>query len=151
MPRSIDIILRNEIVDKVKPGENAIFTGMLTVLPDIYSLLKPGEKTEVNQKNETIRKKNQPSIEGVSGLKALGVRDLSYKLIFIANNATSMQENTNYSMNAPEEEDEKEEEKRIMSQFTKENLEEIQEMSHLPDLYHRLSRSIAPTVTGKQH
>lgn len=47
MPRSIDVILRNDMVEKAKPGENAVFTGTLIVVPDIYSLLKPGEKTEV--------------------------------------------------------------------------------------------------------
>lgn len=45
MPRSIDVILRNEIVDAAKPGDKCIFTGTLVVVPDIVSLLKPGEKT----------------------------------------------------------------------------------------------------------
>lgn len=44
MPRSIDVVLRNEIVDKAKPGDICIFTGSLVVVPDIISLLKPGEK-----------------------------------------------------------------------------------------------------------
>lgn len=44
MPRSIDVILRNEIVDAAKPGDKCIFTGTLVVVPDIVSLLKPGEK-----------------------------------------------------------------------------------------------------------
>ena len=44
MPRSMDVILRNEIVDTAKPGDRCIFTGTLVVVPDIVSLLKPGEK-----------------------------------------------------------------------------------------------------------
>jgi len=44
MPRSLDVILRNEIVDVAKPGDKCIFTGTLVVIPDIVSLLKPGEK-----------------------------------------------------------------------------------------------------------
>jgi DNA replication licensing factor MCM6 len=44
MPRSIDVILRGEIVDLPKPGDKAVFTGKLVVVPDIVQLLKPGEK-----------------------------------------------------------------------------------------------------------
>jgi len=35
MPRSIDIILRGEIVDACKPGDKAVFTGKLVVVPDV--------------------------------------------------------------------------------------------------------------------
>jgi DNA replication licensing factor MCM6 len=35
MPRSIDVILRGEIVDKPKPGDKVVFTGKLVVVPDI--------------------------------------------------------------------------------------------------------------------
>jgi DNA replication licensing factor MCM6 len=35
MPRSIDVILRGDIVDHAKPGDKAIFTGKLVVVPDI--------------------------------------------------------------------------------------------------------------------
>mmetsp|Transcript_7289 Transcript_7289/g.5568 ORF Transcript_7289/g.5568 Transcript_7289/m.5568 type:complete len:169 (-) Transcript_7289:1542-2048(-) len=44
MPRSIDVILRGEIVENAKPGDRSIFTGNLIVVPDIVQLLKPGEK-----------------------------------------------------------------------------------------------------------
>jgi DNA replication licensing factor MCM6 len=35
MPRSIDVIMRGEIVDHAKPGDRTIFTGNLVVVPDI--------------------------------------------------------------------------------------------------------------------
>ena len=46
MPRSIDIILRGDIVDTAKPGDRSIFTGTLVVVPDIIQLLKPGQRAE---------------------------------------------------------------------------------------------------------
>ncbi len=36
MPRSMDIILRGEIVDHAKPGDRSLFTGTLVVVPDIF-------------------------------------------------------------------------------------------------------------------
>jgi DNA replication licensing factor MCM6 len=44
MPRSIDVILRGDIVDEAKPGDRTIFTGTLVVVPDVVQLLKVGEK-----------------------------------------------------------------------------------------------------------
>lgn len=148
MPRSIDVVLRNEIVDIVKPGENVIFTGTLIAVPDIYSLLKPGEKTEVTQKSEAVRKKNQPGLDGITGLKSLGVRDLSYKMVFIANNVCVMRGGTAVGVAEPEADDEKKDEEKILTQFSEEHLKQIKEISEWPDLYTRLARCIAPTVTG---
>ena len=51
MPRSVDIILRNELCESAKPGDKCIFIGMLTVVPDIYSLTKPGEKNVIQKLN----------------------------------------------------------------------------------------------------
>lgn len=38
MPRTIDVAIRNDAVDKAKPGDKLIFTGTLVVLPDASSL-----------------------------------------------------------------------------------------------------------------
>lgn len=38
MPRSMDVILRHEAVEKSKPGERSIFTGTLIVVPDMNAL-----------------------------------------------------------------------------------------------------------------
>ena len=44
MPRSIDVILRNELCEKVKPGDKANFVGTLLVVPDVVAMSKVGEK-----------------------------------------------------------------------------------------------------------
>jgi len=85
MPRSIDIILRGDIVDTAKPGDRSIFTGTLVVVPDIIQLLKPGQKTEASKMDlaKMARSELKP-MDGVGGLKETGIRDLSYKMVFIA-------------------------------------------------------------------
>ncbi len=35
MPRSIDVITRGDTVDRAKPGDSAIFSGTIVVVPDI--------------------------------------------------------------------------------------------------------------------
>ena len=90
MPRSIDVILRGEIVDMAKPGDRSIFTGNLVVVPDIVQLLKPGEKPQASSINTAKMKRNDAkTMDGVTGLRKLGVKDLSYKLVFIANSVHS--------------------------------------------------------------
>ena len=60
------------------------------VVPDIVSLMKPGEKPQANGVNTAKMKRNDAkTMDGVTGLKRLGVRDLSYKLVFVANSVHS--------------------------------------------------------------
>ena len=46
-PRSIDVVLRNEQVEQSQPGDRVIIVGTLIVIPEVYSMLKPGEKFEM--------------------------------------------------------------------------------------------------------
>ena len=85
MPRSIDVVLRNEIVDTAKPGDKCIFVGCLIVIPDVYAISKPGDKAVMTNRGETIRRESSLPLEGISGLKHLGVRDLNYRLVFLCN------------------------------------------------------------------
>ena len=85
MPRSIDIIMRGDIVDTAKPGDRSIFTGTLVVVPDIIQLLKPGQKTESSKMDlAKMARSEQKPMDGIGGLKETGIRDLSYKMVFIA-------------------------------------------------------------------
>ena len=41
MPRSIDVILRHEVVDAAKPGDRCVFAGTLLAVPEVVSTLSP--------------------------------------------------------------------------------------------------------------
>jgi len=58
--------------------------GTVVVIPDILALACPGERAEY-RREASQRKSSTSGNEGVRGLKALGVRDLSFHLDFIAN------------------------------------------------------------------
>ena len=53
------------------------------MIPDISALASPGERAECRR--EASQRNNSAGYDGVRGLRALGVRDLSYRLAFIAN------------------------------------------------------------------
>ena len=138
MPRTIDVILRNELVEKAKPGDKCTFIGTLIVVPDITSLYKPGEKVQKQIKREAAKKEDQKITTGVSGLKNLGIKDLSYKLIFIANNVLFMNESGSQEMNDSEK----------IKEFTKSELDKILQMKNDQSIYSNLSKAISPSVFG---
>lgn len=73
-----------------------IFTGSVVVIPDIFALASPGERAE--SRREGPQQKNASGQEGVKGLRALGVRDLSYRLAFIANSVQVIECMTSYTL-----------------------------------------------------
>lgn len=56
----------------------------MVVIPDILALAAPGDRAECSRQ-ASQRNGTMAGHEGVRGLRALGVRDLSYRLAFIAN------------------------------------------------------------------
>ncbi|KAF8476128.1 MCM2/3/5 family-domain-containing protein [Kalaharituber pfeilii] len=159
MPRTMDVILRGEVVDKAKAGEKCVFTGALIVVPDLSQLGLPGVRPEAIRDN-----KNAPrGIEnaGVSGLKALGVRDLTYRLAFLAcmvnpddAPAAAITSIINAEPDAAQDVDDdgtgEEAQNRFLQSLTPSEIEDLKRMVHSDHIYSRLVNSIAPTVYGHE-
>ncbi|XP_046602964.1 DNA replication licensing factor Mcm6 [Neodiprion virginianus] len=140
IPRSLEIILRAETVEMVQPGDRYDFTGTLIVVPDVGALSLPGAKAEFGSRH----KHGDPSIEGVRGLKSLGVRDLTYRMSFLACSITSTTSRfggTDMGM----EEITQEMMKRQMSDA---EWNKVYEMSRDKNLYQNLISSLFPSVHG---
>lgn len=146
MPRSVEVILRGEIVDQAKPGDRTIFTGNLVVVPDIVQLLKAGDKPQMSSINTAkMRRNDQRTMDGVTGLKRLGVKDLSYKLVFIANSVHAADSRFGFSsVNSAEDEERQD----LSKQFTLAEQHEVLRMKDQDDLYSKLAKSISPSVYG---
>lgn len=88
---SIDVIVRNDMAERAKAGDKCVFTGMPIVVPDVSQLLLPGNKLE----NSGMEGGRRPAAqnEGITGLKALGVREMTYRLSFIAHMVQSIHNN----------------------------------------------------------
>ena len=79
---SVEVIVRAEAVERAQAGDKCDFTGSLIVVPDVASISMPGARAETSTRGRGPE--GGPQGEGVSGLKALGVRDLAYRLAFLA-------------------------------------------------------------------
>uniref|UniRef100_A0A3Q3XB74 DNA replication licensing factor MCM6 n=1 Tax=Mola mola TaxID=94237 RepID=A0A3Q3XB74_MOLML len=142
IPRSLEVILRAEAVEMAQAGDRCDFIGTLIVVPDVSQLRTPGVRAETS-----ARVPGGPQgfeSEGVRGLKALGVRELSYRLAFLACNVAP----TNPRFGGKEIREEEQTAESIKSQMTEKEWEKVFEMSQDKNLYHNLCTSLFPTIHG---
>lgn len=150
MPRSLDVIVRNEMVERAKAGDKCIFIGTLIVVPDVSAFRTPGTSVET-QRDTTSRTSDGLGKEGVTGLKALGVRDLTYKLSFLACMVQPASQNKVNNANLHGEDTGDEDQKDVYTDLSKEEIDTLQKMVRLgPRLYNKLVGSIAPSVFGHE-
>ncbi|VVT46262.1 uncharacterized protein SAPINGB_P001126 [Magnusiomyces paraingens] len=155
MPRTLDVILRGDIVDRAKAGDKCTFTGTEIVIPDVSQLGLPGVKPTTVRDGVGAGRFNDGFNSGVSGLKSLGVRDLTYKLAFLANFVTetnARDKRRNYFENAGENEEGHRssfrEQEKYLESLTEAEVNELHLMVRDPQIYANLVDSIAPTVWG---
>ncbi|KAH7657840.1 DNA helicase protein [Dioscorea alata] len=146
LPRSLDVILRHEIVEHARAGDTVIFTGTVVAVPDVMALTSPGERAECRR--EAPQRQNPSGGHGgVRGLRALGVRDLSYRLAFIANSVQVSDGRRDGDFSRERKMDGDDYDKQ---EFTKEEEEEFRSLKNIPDFFNKLVDSICPSVFGHQ-
>ncbi|XP_036355044.1 DNA replication licensing factor MCM6-like, partial [Octopus sinensis] len=123
IPRSLEVILRGDCVELAQAGDRCDFIGTLIVVPDVAVLSLPGAKAETSTRMTGNR---AYEVEGVRGLKALGVRDLNYRLAFLASSVKTRN--------------------RVALEDCSEEI--IREMYNDRDLYQNLCSSLFPSIHG---
>lgn len=139
IPRSVEVILRAEAVESAQAGDRCEFTGTLIVVPDVSVLNMPGAASESSARHRGDGAK----AEGVSGLKALGVRDLNYRMAFLACGVSSAGKNRLGS-----DENQVETAEDLKKSMTNEEWETVYKMSQDKNLYQNLIQSMFPTIHG---
>ena len=98
--------------------------------------------------NTTNMKRNDNrQMDGVAGLRKTGVKDLSYKMVFIANSVHTGDTRFGFNQNSDAADDE-DAEKDVTKMFTLHERHEVTRIRQTDDLYPKLARSIAPSVFG---
>jgi len=159
MPRSIDVIVRNEMVERAKAGDKCVFTGSMVVIPDGSALARSGEAPRAMGRRSGPSDAATGGGGGVSGLKALGVKELTYRTCFVANCvlptdalarisgadsqaiASLLFGNQSLENHEPTAEE-------VVMEFTRKERDDIRDMKSSPNLYEQMAESIAPTTFG---
>ncbi|KAK5649845.1 hypothetical protein RI129_000874 [Pyrocoelia pectoralis] len=139
IPRSVEVILRAENVETVQAGDRYDFTGMLIVVPDVGSLTLPGARAQI-----ASRHKRGDEPEGVRGLKALGVRDLHYRMSFVACSVQALGLRFG-SLDLPSDTLTPE---MMKQQLTESEWDDMYEKSKDKNLYRNLINSLFPSIYG---
>jgi DNA replication licensing factor MCM6 len=167
MPRSIDVILRNEMVERCKAGDKCVFTGSLVVLPDGSALSRAGDPASISRSAPRPSDAATGGGGGVQGLRALGVRELTYRTCFVAtsvlNVETLQQANGNEQVMASVlygggrssgsrgggvGDDGEPTTRQVAMEMTAAQRAELRAMRNSPRLYEQMVDSIAPTTFG---
>ncbi|ORX33768.1 MCM2/3/5 family-domain-containing protein [Kockovaella imperatae] len=149
MPRSLDVILRAEVVERAKAGDKCTFTGSFIVVPDVSQLGVPGVNTEMMRENRGGRGDGGVASQGVTGLKSLGVRDLQYKTAFLACMVQGADARSGTDVRG-DLDDGEEEQETFLNSLTQQEVDELKNMVNSDNIYQRLVSSIAPTVYGHE-
>jgi len=142
IPRSLEIILRAETVERAQPGDRVDFVGTLIVVPDTGSIQLPGASAERGTKH-----KGGEGSEGLRGLKSLGVRDLKHRMAFLACNVISS--SLKLGEQAPDSSEEASPQT-IKERMSPAEWNTIYKMSQDRNLYQNLINSLFPTIHGNE-
>lgn len=151
MPRSTQVILRNEMVETCKAGDCLELIGTWVVLPDASAFSRTGTTPSLSR---VVSNQGQ----GVRGLKQLGVRDLTYRTCFVATtvlpprhgspsqtsttNMSSVLFQQSHASDAPQTAEE------VVMEMNAQEKDDIRSMRNLPHLYDLFAESLAPGTFG---
>lgn len=150
MPRTLDVILRGEAVERANPGDKCKFTGTEIVIPDVSQLGLPGIKAQsVKESAGTASGLSS----GVTGLKSLGVRDLTYKIAFYACHVSSLVLKAAGGADSGEREVEFQgpnDQEVFLNSLSDSEVSQLKEMVKDEHVYDKLVRSVSPAVFGHE-
>lgn len=159
MPRHMEVVLRQDAVEKAKAGDKCVFIGSLMVIPDLGAAKLPGGSVVLDRQVEQAQREG----EGISGLKETGVRPLTFKLAFLATTVRPLSSQLGV-VNIREDDDmvagddgglidevqlEREQED-VLSTMSEAEKETLVKMRKEPTIYRKLARSIAPAIFGHE-
>jgi len=136
LPRSIDVIIRNELIERIKPGTNVKLTGFAAAVPA--------------ELGGMISSRSAPVLEGVANEKSRRRnKDLSYKIVFFCIQAEQIQKMEGGRITLAGISLENKES--AGTEFTIEETEIIRRMQSSHSLYESLSSSLFPNIYGHEN
>jgi len=170
MPRSVDVVVRNEMVERCKAGDCVVFCGSMVVIPDGSALARAGEAPQSSRIGNRGRGNDEAATGGgggVRGLKLLGVRELTYRTCFVStsvlpldsltryrtqsmNHSTGAIANFLYGCGVEHGEHDTRTTQEVAMEMSIDEKEDVRNMKNTSNLYSKMVKSIAPTTFGHQ-
>ncbi|OAF66036.1 hypothetical protein A3Q56_06215, partial [Intoshia linei] len=122
IPRSLEVILRGNIVESAQPGDKCC------------------------ARAEPSKMKKKEGSDGVTGLKSLGVRELNYKLAFLACNVESQNRKYTSGTSSTFGSEEEITPESVKKQMSEAEWHKIYDMTRDRNLYSNICNSLFPTI-----
>lgn len=143
MPRTVDVILRHSCVERAKAGDKVTLVGSVIVVPDVSQMFKQRDAPKVH------RQASGAQGSGITGLKSLGVREMTYRLAFLCSSVTTEgSKGKDPTLDEDVIEPTQLRIKRVLETMTKQQVDKINEMNKDEAVFAKLTRSVALTVHG---
>ena len=151
MPRTIEVVVRNDAVEAAKPGDRVVLSGYAIVVPEVAKLFNALNRREVQRaltggQRAMMEDEQLHNLEGITGLKALGVRDLNYRLCFLATTVADSDGDLRKMTQAVKESADEIAAQDVTRQTTDAEIERIQQMRRCGNILRSLTRCVAPNI-----
>lgn len=152
MPRTMDVLVREDMCEQVKAGDKIMVMGSLIVVPDVGTMMNPSQIKSSERRSLTARSDaTYGAPDGVRGLRGTGNQALNYKLCFFG---CYLEQNSSWTSSKGDKvmmENIRSEDKLFLSQEDKDRLTAINE--HVGpdgkrDTFDYLARAVAPHIHG---
>lgn len=141
IPRSIEVLVRNSLVDQVYAGDEVVVSGCLIAVPTMPALLKRGEASKSMLKQ--MRTTENTVAQGVTGMKFIGVREIHHRLMFMANDVRKIEKDKSAMTEFHIEEGDIVEPEEVLR-----SLAWVSAIANRRDTIQQLAKLVAPRVYG---
>jgi len=142
IPRSFDVVVRGaDQVECIQPGDQCDFVGTLIAIPDIGQMMSGTFGTVSSELS---------SESGVTGLKSIGVKEMTHTLAFLANACIIEGQHKPCINTDPNYREATFGTELDVADFTKEEIMKIEKMSKDKKLLDNLSQSLFSSIYGSE-
>jgi DNA replication licensing factor MCM6 len=155
MPRSLDVILKADIIESIRPGDTVVFTGTLIVVPDVSESFGSVNKIKTifssnNSKNNEKLRKFQNVSQNVENFKSKHnkERNIAYRLAFLCTSAQSSATKEISTIETCLKTLKTDMNEQVLPRYYHKFRNKVQFMKKDPELFEKLAISIVPHVYG---
>eukprot|EP01071_Lankesteria_metandrocarpae_P006831 Lankesteria_metandrocarpae@DN4498_c0_g1_i1.p1 len=152
MPRAIDVIVRGDVCDRCKAGDKVIVAGCVLAVPDVPSLMKPGQIPKSVARDKMRHERSEFGLQdnAIKGLRNLGVRDLGYRLCFLGTHVRVVNAGDEEEYTAPDATRREEEESGPFAALSHQDRDLFLQIAESQNCLGRLAQHVAPQIHGHE-
>jgi len=141
----MEVILREDMVDTVRPGQKVVLLGKVILIPEVAQLMMPQNRSVMGMTGQTLENNY---LGNVKNKKSVNFKDLNYKLGFLALSSDGNNGDGNSSNSITNSNIDNTITNNTNNTNNNINLNNINNIKNTDNLYLKLANSLFPSITG---